>query len=396
MLKIFVYFICICLFGAANGVSVPDVVQQFNSSVQLVVNGSPKIGRLLYDSINQLSLLSLTKPLYDEEIHETELLNSTSGFFMIQGQCYVANGHFYDRFSWMDSDLTIYTGNKTYNDRECEEFSLSIQSITLVACVTPNGIPIYYSLNEPGLSEEIIFGDDLITGPIDPTKFSFPTPCLPPTECEENNEIVEIDAYIFHPANKFAIWDQNVADALGDCGFVCFDVISNNTANDNYQWISWYKLEVWTRWGQYQFCNGYPPVCIGENNYYVGREASFGLGDMGGQCSINNITGSWYSLPSDGMCNQTDQVIGQNCSWKIIERVKTINGSCLTETQGMIDVCLQEVSMPLLETNQIFLQAFNSDDIENGGCPNIVNEISLEKPKSLNGLRSKKIMNQPL
>ncbi len=71
-------------------------------------------------------------------------------------------------------------------------------------------------------------------------------------------------AYIFHPNNTVGdIANQDVADALGDTGFICADALSNNTDRDHYDWVSLYELEVYNKWGQYQFCNDYPGyVCI--------------------------------------------------------------------------------------------------------------------------------------
>lgn len=54
-----------------------------------------------------------------------------------------------------------------------------------------------------------------------------------------------------------------------------------------------------------QICNGYPPLCFGLNDQYVGREASFGAKpDIGGQCTDNTDTGSWFSLPIAGQCTR--------------------------------------------------------------------------------------------
>lgn len=54
-----------------------------------------------------------------------------------------------------------------------------------------------------------------------------------------------------------------------------------------------------------QICNGYPPLCFGLNDQYVGREASFGAKpEIGGQCTDNSDTGSWFSLPIAGQCTR--------------------------------------------------------------------------------------------
>ena len=63
------------------------------------------------------------------------------------------------------------------------------------------------------------------------------------------------------------------------------------------------SLALIPRWGQYQNCNGYPPVCLGASDFYVDHEAAEGLGlPAGGQCTDNPDTGEWWSLPAGGKC----------------------------------------------------------------------------------------------
>ncbi len=102
-------------------------------------------------------------------------------------------------------------------------------------------------------------------------------------------------------------------------------------------------------------------VCIGENDIAVGREASFGVKDdwyvrsqsqpssstahtyslttpysSSGQCSDNSDVGTWFSLPAFGKCATADQPfdMNKNCTWRINQRVKTIDSKCLLEVQG--------------------------------------------------------------
>ena len=54
----------------------------------------------------------------------------------------------------------------------------------------------------------------------------------------------------------------------------------------DYAWVSAWRVTAVPRWGQYQNCNGYPPVCLGASDFYVGHEAAQGLGlPAGGQCT---------------------------------------------------------------------------------------------------------------
>ncbi len=108
-------------------------------------------------------------------------------------------------------------------------------------------------------------------------------------------------------------------------------------------------------------CTPTPRICTGRNDIAVGREASFGVKDdwyvrsqsqpssstahtyslttphsSSGQCSDNSDVGDWFSLPAFGKCATADQPfdMNKNCTWRINQRVKTIDSKCLFEVQG--------------------------------------------------------------
>jgi len=75
-------------------------------------------------------------------------------------------------------------------------------------------------------------------------------------------------------------------------------------------------------------------------------------------------------------CRLVTQQIGPDaskgqCSWRIIKRVKTIDGLCLLKTHGMMNMCLQEADYPFAKTSAILLDSFDYDDPAQGGCPAI-------------------------
>jgi len=133
---------------------------------------------------------------------------------------------------------------------------------------------------------------------------------------------------------------------------------------------------LWTAWGQYAFCNGYPVSnCIGRELFFVGREATGGIGafnddyksDNAGQCSDNKSIGTWFSLPSKGECNENQDVGPESCSWKLLERVKTVNASCLFK-HDFVSSCTGETH-PWPKSSKKFEQVFMTDKFEEGGCP---------------------------
>jgi hypothetical protein len=84
-----------------------------------------------------------------------------------------------------------------------------------------------------------------------------------------------------------------------------------------YEVVSKWSLEVWSGFGQYALCNGYPPKCIGNEKFLVGREAATGFKDLCGQCSDNSQdVGSWFSLSAAGQCKGKTEPDGKSCSWR--------------------------------------------------------------------------------
>lgn len=62
----------------------------------------------------------------------------------------------------------------------------------------------------------------------------------------------------------------------------------------------------------------------------IGRSSnSYMEGPFSGQCSENNLIGSWLSFPSSGECAAGWDVGFQNCSWKT-QAFKVVSTSCVT------------------------------------------------------------------
>ena len=105
----------------------------------------------------------------------------------------------------------------------------------------------------------------------------------------------------------------------------------------------------------------------------VGREGSFGVGANSGQCADNSKVGSWYSLPAGGLCSDDRPLsLKDKCTWRIKERVKTIDGDCVLQQRGMLKSCLAEQRLPMTKTVQIFKAAFDETDPAKGGCKPVV------------------------
>jgi len=170
---------------------------------------------------------------------------------------------------------------------------------------------------------------------------------------------------------------------LGDISFVCAALISK--AFTYFSWVSEYTVSVNTTFGQYGLCNF--GSCLGGANDRVGQEAVAGIGLIkGGQCQANEDIGNWYSLPpyNETLCpgggldsNTYNETVGINgtawsgCGWKVVEKVKTIDGQCL-EANGFVEACLQDLGYPWTAAVAVWEQAFSSDDTTNGSCISVL------------------------
>ena len=102
----------------------------------------------------------------------------------------------------------------------------------------------------------------------------------------------------------------------------------------------------------------------------------------GGQCADNSDVGNWYSLPAAGVCPADQPLsLANNCTWRIKERVKTIDGDCVLKEHNMVASCLAERHVPFTKTAAIFEKAFKFDEKSKGGCPNIVPLAAAEQQK---------------
>ena len=125
----------------------------------------------------------------------------------------------------------------------------------------------------------------------------------------------------------------------------------------------------------YSLCNGYPGECLGNEKFAVGREQSTPCGVLGGQCTDNSAYyGNWFSLPQAGQCKPGETVAGGSCTWRIIERVKTIALDCLVTDQKFTAKCKADDATggaPFPTASQAFVASLASVIKADGGCPSV-------------------------
>lgn len=362
----------------------PTIPPAFTSSVLFLPLSVLSPGVMYYDLKARHYNISVreTMPLSNFTTSMKEIALNTSYYLSLNDRCQpIEDAMFGDLFSW--TKVAAYEGQKTlgpkYRNRTCDQWGFNASSVNLTLC-TQDNTPVLLVLTQPDPTESfsIYFDTDFFAGTPPASLFVPPPNCYVPDPPCDGGASTQLDAFIFHPEHVFDINNENVADLLGDVVFICSDSLSNHSLIDQFQWVSRYNLQVWSGWGQYAECNRPSPkdpgTCIGLEKFLVGREAAFGMKEKCGQCADNSDVGSWYSLPTAGMCNSTSQPLGPNatlgqCTWRILEKKKTIDGKCLLQANNMLQVCLQEAAYPFAKSAAIMMAAFESTDPSQGGCP---------------------------
>ena len=244
-----------------------------------------------------------------------------------------------------EENVTVRSGSSTFNYHLRYEFST----------FTPNG-------TLPGVWDDF-----------NATAFTAPKQC---SSTRPQPNAVKKMVYVFHPQNDFNVSSQDVGSILGDTLFLCAE--GKVGGGHSYEWVTNWEIDHIPNYGQYQNCNGYPPKCLGSENFWVGHEAAMGLGpasgDAGdglaaGQCVDNPLVGEWYSLPAGGKCKAGQEPGDGTCSWRA-RRVKTIDSKCLFQpSYGFFDACVAQYRAPQTGAAKILRMAFDSDVAADGGCP---------------------------
>eukprot|EP01059_Diplonema_ambulator_P005824 TRINITY_DN15604_c0_g1_i2.p1 TRINITY_DN15604_c0_g1~~TRINITY_DN15604_c0_g1_i2.p1 ORF type:complete len:391 (+),score=58.84 TRINITY_DN15604_c0_g1_i2:62-1234(+) len=338
--------------------------------------------RMYYSSITNMSVIAPASWVgtgKELSIREQWSLDDSVFMGLNQREYLVSNLPFNetDQFSWVP--YAQFEGNATINGVTVLEYSFTYppSGAYYKYYTLPDGTPVREVMNNTLPQPQYIQYDFANVRALNTSVFNGfdKTAAYNPPVCPVGSVVpVTLDMYIFHPRANVDVTGQDTADLAGDTGFVCMDALSNNTQADHYDVVSWYKVQVLPVWGQYEACNGYPPFCAGGTRFYVGREVAFGITDYGGQCSDTDLAtaGTWWSLPAGGACAENATPGDGSCSWKVVERVKTIDAvQCLFGQQKMLESCLKEQRMPFPDTQKIFQTAFTESDAAKGGCPSI-------------------------
>lgn len=339
---------------------------------------------LYYDGVNQRS----ASAVFDgQNIISASFYNETGAYQVMFGVCRSGPGKakFFDWFAFLND--AIFIGQAESLGRACNAWSFMSLNYNVTGCFFGN-TPVQLNTSiwgdiVPGTPSQLSVNDQDWVGftPGPPT----PSRLTPPVQCFQRQpscpvppgatKIQSHDHYIAHPANIYNLSDENTADLPGDVYFLCVDVLRGHTSVDKYNVVSRYEITMDVEWGPYALCNGYPGQCWGDavpDWTRVGRETSFGLNpDHGGQCANSSDQGFWFSLPAKAKCESMDELNAGRCAWFVVNRIKTVNLTCIFDTNGMRDACVKDQGPPYSASKAIFRAAFESEDPDMGGCPHL-------------------------
>eukprot|EP00035_Acanthoeca_spectabilis_P031346 m.13729 g.13729 ORF g.13729 m.13729 type:complete len:435 (+) comp4704_c0_seq1:40-1344(+) len=301
------------------------------------------------------------------------MANATVSTTTVNDVCRIPSptAHFVDLFGWVSEPASVYLGPTTYEGRACDVWATSSDPKTAAVelCVDAQNNPVGMVTRGHGEATTLSFGLPLTRGPPPESAFQVPSTCGHPGPTCENGANVPLEAVVFHPTHQLDIAGQDVADRLGDTMFLCLAGPNASSAGQQYTEISLWDLEVWSGFGQYSLCNGYPPTCMGNDNFNVGKEASTGFKPGCGQCTDNSGDfGSWYSLAAKGECTSGGPPDGKHCTWRRIRRRKTVSVLC-PSFAGFFAKCAAETAIPFTAASASLGQIFASETVADGGCP---------------------------
>ena len=406
--------------GPRAGPTPPTFPAAFSSDITLnminFVNGQRYLqpGRFYYDGERKLERMDITEDYHIKSVPNVTAVDyffEDTAWFAIDGQCrnLVNRGRFFALFSWVK--YAKFAGNVTASDgrTRCGLWELDAPSGHVALCATADGLPVYWTASNPKTPYITYNFTNVKVGSVPADTFALPAECSGPLTRCPGGKVETFEIYQAHPEGKFGLNNRNVADLLGDTMFLCFsssakknssspnddeneyvtiagDVNNNNNHRprlgvDGHGLVSLYEIEMFTGWGQYALCNGYPPTCWGRETKAVGREASYGVtGALGGQCgpaaTIARM-GTWLSLTAGGRCANASQPMGLGagaCTWRVKALRKTIEGKCLLNARArgfphdFVESCTTE-DLPLPKTTALFAAAFATNDTATGGCP---------------------------
>jgi hypothetical protein len=295
--------------------------------------------------------------------------------------CKAVPSPYYDILFMFLLPQAVHEGDKTVDGTPCEvwtaSFNIPSYSMNLSTCIAADGVPREHNITSnmayKAASAQHFRFSNVIIGPPDESIFAPTDACekrYPMPPCA-NGSVETLDVYrVRSPKEPNVLDNRNVGDALGDMAFFC-----GVGGMDETQVVTHWSVQTNSSWGQYAYClyTGGKNICFGNTGEHVGRESAEGLGKgaVQGQCSENDVVGSWFSFPANGSCAEGARIGDQGCTWAG-KPCRTVSASCILNDRGLKEACAKERShAPMTKSAAIFKAALESSDPAQGGCPDI-------------------------
>lgn len=298
--------------------------------------------------------------------------------FQIVGRDYSSGGG--DPFWWLP--FSQYNGTQTVDGEECTSWVFVSKGVVASACIGSDNAPRYL-LHSPlastlAYASSSAFGGFLLFSNVSVTElydrdFVESVACrhdYPPRLCAEN-KLKSFDVYRLQARDEpLDLLNKNAGDLLGDLFFACVTMRQKEDRR-----VVRYSVLANVSFGQFNQCQ-WDPVkkvnyCSGDPGKQVGRGSPENLGGnpRGGQCSMNEETGSWYSFPASGECRAGEMIGTNGCTWRA-QLQHVVELSCVMSARGLAASCKKEKGKPPFNNSaEIFRAALASNDPEKGGCP---------------------------
>jgi len=282
-------------------------------------------------------------------------------------------------------------GNSTVGGVPCEVWKPEGDNYSV--CIASDGVPRELNITRTipgffGLPAEILWGASDVPSQIGthflftdvkvgvPSKDDFlePAACArypdpaPLCQTDGGSSTVTLDIYRLlgdgeDPTN---ISSRNTADSLGELWYIREET-KNGDFNFRNKFVSHWTITANASWGQFHNLRynkaldsytGYPDVW---QNPQPGRGTPESmLEPLGGQCTPNTDSGSWYTFPERSRCEPGEELGTRGCKWQGAYHGR-VNFSCLAHDMGLLDTLQQEMgSAPWLRSAELLRTSFGS------------------------------------
>lgn len=291
---------------------------------------------------------------------------------------------YYDLFSALQ--YARETGSGVVAGEPCSiwkfHYESPTQNLSFSSCIASDGVPRQFNMTTGGAykaaSAQYWTFVNVSVGPVPASVFINSDACAnrwPMPPCKATGTGVEVvDMYRVRSSQEpNVLANRDLGDALGDMAFFCALAGIDETSI-----VTHWRVRANSSWGQYSYClyQSGKNVCYGTTGKLVGRESAIGMGKGAyqGQCSLNDVVGSWYSIPAEGECAEGAPIGSDGCTWSG-KALRSVGAGCILNERGLKQSCAVERGhAPMLKSAAIFRAALASSDPAMGGCPDVEEE----------------------